>query len=538
MDVPIAYVQLLPVELWLACWTTCSHRQLRRVSTVCRFFRSLVWPLLFQHQTIDVAALQEGVNRLNWMDRVRHMHRTAVRLDRLSEADYAPLVRTWKVAFNPPITSNHNLHRVIENIHLLDAMNDRVILTFYTTLGLYQRLSSLHLRHVTIDAAFRTTLVSLPKLENIQLHSCWIMAAIGFLRLKAFTMTTQSDTMDSEPLQVASPETVQILDAGSSISRLINGFGIRKLEYLAQLSLSIVQDVDALFRFLKQCPQLESLVVESLHLHSGSELPSIHSNTVPNLRALTAPSNLHQLLVPNRPVRTAKVLENKDGTPDEDHLLHVCADIGRSSVVLHSLALPRTTATLEFLVSLMSLFPELKELSMEVWGLVRRTYDTPSYRCFRRSWVDSIDRRLPDLRDEAAFDDPPSDDISDNEEEHPPTIIVMKPAFTPELGGLSALSQSIIQNIFEWICNGLLALPAGIEVFRLNMHGCEAELSVGQQRLFIAALSQLYPLVREVQSRGASTNWKRTGNLWKSPADTLWLRVSSDSAFVDDFFIL
>ncbi|KAJ6562993.1 hypothetical protein DFH09DRAFT_847762, partial [Mycena vulgaris] len=49
---PSPYLAMLPSEIWLACWTLCSARQLRRLSLVCDLFRSLCLPPLFQTQSI------------------------------------------------------------------------------------------------------------------------------------------------------------------------------------------------------------------------------------------------------------------------------------------------------------------------------------------------------------------------------------------------------------------------------------------------------------------------------------------------------
>ncbi|KAJ7491708.1 hypothetical protein B0H11DRAFT_1718546, partial [Mycena galericulata] len=54
---PICYLLVVPRELWLASWTLCSNRQLRRLSLVCQLFRSLCLPLLFRNQTIDAQKL-------------------------------------------------------------------------------------------------------------------------------------------------------------------------------------------------------------------------------------------------------------------------------------------------------------------------------------------------------------------------------------------------------------------------------------------------------------------------------------------------
>ncbi|KAJ7817412.1 hypothetical protein B0H13DRAFT_1662719, partial [Mycena leptocephala] len=96
MDPPVAYLRLLPVEVWLECWTLCSIRQIRRLSLVCHLFRSICLPLLLQDQTFDMEALRSGIDQDSWMNHVRHLHRTAVRLDKLAEAPFARFVQTWK----------------------------------------------------------------------------------------------------------------------------------------------------------------------------------------------------------------------------------------------------------------------------------------------------------------------------------------------------------------------------------------------------------------------------------------------------------
>ncbi|KAJ7669786.1 hypothetical protein B0H17DRAFT_949078 [Mycena rosella] len=53
-DPQTAYLQMIPSEIWEACWRLCSTRQLRRISLVCWLFRSMCLPLLFPDQHFDV----------------------------------------------------------------------------------------------------------------------------------------------------------------------------------------------------------------------------------------------------------------------------------------------------------------------------------------------------------------------------------------------------------------------------------------------------------------------------------------------------
>lgn len=332
----VAY--LLPAEVWLACWMLCSVQQLGRISLVCRLFRSLTIPLLLQHQTFDVAALEAGIGQENWIVRVRHLRLTAVRLDRLVEGSFPSLVRSWKVTFKRPRAMTRD-HPDIHNMHSFDRLNNRVVTTFVTTLSLYQNLSCLHLRQATIEDSFREALLSLPKLEEFLLHNCTIR---------------MWPAKGHEILQIVSPGTLRTLDAGEHISHLIGGFGSETLHRLVHLSMSSVHDVEGLFRFFRQCPQLEYLAIKSFP--SRSILPTIHPNTIPRLRTITAPPSLIQLLTPNRPFHGVTILEDRSlRSHDTDQFMRVCMDISHTSAPLHSLALPSVSPTLEFLLDITSL---------------------------------------------------------------------------------------------------------------------------------------------------------------------------------------
>ncbi|KAJ6530791.1 hypothetical protein DFH09DRAFT_1370661 [Mycena vulgaris] len=514
MHPPIAYLHLLPVEVWLACWTLCSLQQLRRLSLVCRLFRSISLPLIFRNQSFDVAALRQGIDQDNWMDRVHHLHRTAVRLDRLIQSPYAPFVRSWKVAFiNAPVSPHHP---EIQNIHLFDTTSDRVASTFSTTLGIYQNLSALDIQRFTIDTAFRTTVLSLSRLESLTLSDCDIIARDGFLRLGILRIISrQMPEASEEPLQMASPDTIRTLSLywSSEMALLSTGYGHAKLRHLVHLSIDVLRDVDVapLFRFLERCPQLESLAIKAVI--GKSTRPDVHSYTISLLHTLAAPPKFIQLFAPNHPVGGMTIL---GGGANLNDLMHVCMDISRSPHPPHSLALPSITPTLEFLVGITRLFPELKELTILVKG-----YSREVFRCRRRRLRATIpvDQRSLDLCDDDAFDTPPVDDISDTESEEPnraPTAFALPGgASKMEYAEPETMGSTGIHNILRWIFAGQLSLPPNLEVLRLELQTYGEELSLIQQHRALAALSLAHPLLRKVQLGLPSDSWERTGKLWK-----------------------
>ncbi|KAJ6603609.1 hypothetical protein DFH09DRAFT_968732 [Mycena vulgaris] len=508
----IEYLHLLPVEVWLACWSLCSLPQLRRISLVCQLFRSIALSFLFRDQSFDVAALVDRLSRDNWMDRVRHLHRTAVRLDRLVEDPYAPFVRSWKVTliYRPDI----------ENIHLFDTLYDRVLATFTTTLGVYQNLSSLDLRSLIIDSPIRSALLSLPKLEDLTLRDCNLVARIGFLDLEKLTISGFRSPSGKGPCQLASPASIRTLSfdlrdyTGGLLPTLFSGFGPGTLPRLVHISIHITHagDIDTLFRFLERCPRLESLVITS----SDGKFtpPAVQPTTIPRLHTLGGSPKLIELLTPGRPVTAVTVFPYKS----EDESNDVCIGISRSTSPIHTISLPCMAANLKLLATLTQLFPDLRELTIELEGhfpfrrscMKNRSVSAPT----------SVDTRPLELCDDDAFDDPPAEDISDTEsDEHERhTVTPSTEYIAPEISQTG--SYAGVHHILRWIFSHQFMLPPNIEVLRLKEQGhCNVhQLTLAEQRQAIAALGHLYPSLREVQFGVPSQNWKKMGELWRGDA--------------------
>ncbi|KAF7348630.1 hypothetical protein MVEN_01381000 [Mycena venus] len=524
---PIDYLHLFPPEIWLACWTLCSLQQLRRISLVCKLFRSLSLPFVFEHQTFDALALTGGIGRDNWIDRVRHLHRIAVRLDRLVQNPYAPMVRSWNVSF--PKRPIGRFHPDIQNIHLFDKLYERILTTFSATLGLYHNLSSLHIYGLLIDAPFRATLTSLSKLDDLTLFDCDIVAQEGFLRLRSFTMISGFRNFWPEnegPFQIASPDslcTLEIINLRDrQISLLLTGFGPGRLPCLVDLYIDLQNNNDAvaLFQFLEQCPNLESLKINAPRTdfpgHYIWQIPDVSSETIPLLRILAGPPRLIQLLTLNRPVTGVMVL-NWD---DSDGLEPLCMDILRSARPIQSLALPAMTpTTLDTLVSIAHLFPDLRQWTIKIPQYAAMPPGSNSSFPFIPLSDDplSVDAQSIDLCDDNAFDELAADDISDTESESPPMVIPSIEFPAPETSEVSG-----IHSILRWVFEGLLLLPPSIEVLRLEQEegSMPAEVLFPQQGQAVATLGSMYPLLRQV--RFGRDEWKRIGTSeeWKEQVES------------------
>ncbi|KAJ7506094.1 hypothetical protein B0H11DRAFT_1974764 [Mycena galericulata] len=537
---PGAYLHVLPVEIWLACWMLCSTRQLRRLSLVCRLFRSVCSPLLLRQQSADIAALVAGLDRNNWVERVHRLHRTAVRLDKLATGPRILAVRAWRFSSAPPLpldqtTLSERLRRFmgqdyshILNIGTFNNMRDRVLTTFLATLGRYQNLLSLNLQGMTIDTSLRQTLGSLPMLSELTLDGCKFAPRDGvLLALQRFTIsatrrrrrrmeagaTGEEPRSTEAPLKIVSPQHLCDLNLGAvnQTASLLSGFSGEKFPQLLHLSVHTVFHVGILVQLLPKCPQLESLTIPSISTRSASSLPSnLAPHVVPLLRNLTAPMEIIHLFPSHRPLSVVTVL-NPDpaDTISLQDVKHILTQISRSSVPLRSLSIPRTSSAVEALALISSIFPALTELSMNIF---EAGISPPhEFRCGTRQIPDRReDTRSPELNDEEAFDNLPADELSDSEEQPPVSQRDQhKDSPTPPLwalqdrrtgtyieSSLPPIPSGTCADFLRRICVGVIAFPPNLAVLRLQTPIRRALWAADHAA--VAALSRDYPLLREV----------------------------------------
>jgi hypothetical protein len=433
------YLRALPPELWLACWMRCSRRQLRRIALVCKLFRSLCLPLLFSHQSFGVATQRWGFtfDESNWIDRVRYLHRTAVRLDRVAEDPHVLLVHSLKFVANTD-RAIVQYHSHIVNLHSFDTTYARAFTTFSTTLGRYRNLRSLHLTNLTVDTALRATLSSFPHLNDLVLHGCGILAHDGaLLNLTSFDIAgtarrTGPGTVAT--LCLISPQHIQslMIRASETTPAWIRGFGAAQFPNLVSLSLDAHFDIEVIFTFLKQCPNLASLAINSVDTDEAESLRSLPADTIPRLREITTAMALVRLLTPNRPVSAVTVMRDSSWellrSGQTVDIVPTLMAIAHASTPLHSLVIRHGYATLASLAIITSLFPELQELAMNVMSARE-----DSYVCAYPGpgAPPAIDSRCPEFRDEDAFTELPADELSDAEDADPPCVVRITEKWLP-----------------------------------------------------------------------------------------------------------
>ncbi|KAK7056042.1 hypothetical protein R3P38DRAFT_1375174 [Favolaschia claudopus] len=500
--VPERSLDLVPTEIWILCWTLCSRRQIRRLSLVSKFFRSISLPFLFKDQSFNVAAVCIDLYRGNWVEHLHRLHRMAIRVERLVEPPFASLITSWKVTFGTeaPVGSQH---KDIENIHLFDEMRIRVLNMFCKTLHRYPKLSSLDIQRNFVDTAFLITLVSLPELKHLKLH-----------------IPDKSPELYSGKNATISSESLQSLEL-SRDTLLLDGFGRGiSLPNLVNLSIGTVRDTELFFaHIVDQFPLLESLAIESIH--DTSPFPGLPRNCFPKLCSLTGPPSMIEALAPNRPICRAVMRQ----TWRMDHLVPIDDSkqariaLSRSSGPVTSLVLPGLILSLGLLSSVTDLFPDLRELTLRParGGPVWRYGSRCGY--FRTAETVEADRRLPVLCEETAFDGLPVDELSDAEEEA--EAEVERTIAAPPKTNSGHMEWECIKTLIKWMSLGLFTLPPNIEVLHVDGSLLHEGISVDEEYRALAGLTRDFPTLREVRFLSSGWTWIRirreeTSTLWKA----------------------
>ncbi|KAJ7829992.1 hypothetical protein B0H14DRAFT_2808313, partial [Mycena olivaceomarginata] len=487
---PVPYLQNIPAELWIACWTLCSKSDLRSISMVCKVFRSICLPLLLQNQSLDVRPSERSTYG-RWEERSQQLQHMADRLETL--VAYAPLVRSWRISIG--LTGRESdSHPNIEDWRFFNNSYERVLITFGATLGLYRNLSSLHLEWFVVDEPFRDILASLLVLEDLTLSNCDIFHYDGFLKLKSFAEFGSSS--EAKLLRIASVDSLQTLklDGGRIFLPIIRGFGTENLTQLVDLSLEELHNVTIFFGVLKRCPRLQSLRITALTRTSSISLDdttpdSVDPSWIPLLRSIAVPSvALIRMLVPNRPISevTVTVFGSQSESPvhlSAEELMALLMDIASSSAPLESLVLPGADPTLGCLIFIAKRFPQLRQLSMVIQETGTRVVEG-----------------RPDSHDRSGPSKP---------------FPVLRRNKLPDI-----TSASNVHNILRWIFCGDILLPPRLEVLKLEADVIVREsFSSSQLQQVAKAVCRLCPGLRELHLHRSSL--VQTGKAWKTAGSDL-----------------
>ncbi|KAJ7475315.1 hypothetical protein B0H11DRAFT_2282000 [Mycena galericulata] len=319
----------LPAEIWDTVLKLCRRHQIRRLSLVSGQFRSLCLPLLLRDQSFAHEVISH-----------QDLERAVVRFDELSQEAFSQHVRSWHCAFP-------------DNTQDLTA---QVIDAFLTKIGAFRKLTSLRINLVIVDRVLIDILKDLPLLEDLALDDCSIECREASMNLLSLELSGH-DIHAASPLQLASSRNLQILRVGAEMDprALIDGFGdddeLIKLRDLAVDDLSAAF-VDRFFAFLQRCPQLECLEIGNCPRPLATRINLSAPTYLRSLRAVKAPPEVVQLLIPHRLLSVVAFQREAPGSFELLEIQRACHLFRESAAALETLSIQLAETQTETLSAL------------------------------------------------------------------------------------------------------------------------------------------------------------------------------------------
>ncbi|KAK7001803.1 hypothetical protein R3P38DRAFT_3283571 [Favolaschia claudopus] len=550
---PESYLRRIPTEVWHLCWNSCSFKELKRLSLVCRVFAAICHPLLFRDQRVRVP----DVDRKNWIQMTYRIQSTIQRLLRLAGSPHAVSVRSWHWQGDSEYSGLKQITERFPQVKNISVVKERWIRleeVFATTLGAYQGLTKLNISSWPIDTEFRATMASLPLLEDLSLLDCTMVVRTGpLLNLRHLSLhiglgglRAQSRGHALPALELATPETLHTLfvddseDGRSVIAHLAHSM-LRCLTHLYITRPSTDAARENLIECLGNTPCLELIALYPTAIIDPSPTaPRLASpqTAFPSLMSFNGPISLVHFFTRDRPV-TEIILDAGD--------FQERRDLDDRAIISH-LQMLSTTAPLRKLVLNPEISPENMPKLCEVirfsFSELRALFLTP--REPRRPPSPSLDDD-DDFSDESSVGDEIDDratqtligsDVSGEGEmsnkgpgrvrispSPPPAPAIELPghmyrssavnkAFPPifkvkkQAESLSAIAQTL-----DLIYKGVILLPPLVGELHLNSSdGIYKSFSTAEQHRAILELEKRLPCLRTVTF--GPSDWSLRGAEW------------------------
>ncbi|KAJ7663183.1 hypothetical protein DFH06DRAFT_1189546 [Mycena polygramma] len=414
-----SYADKLAPEVWSNCWSYANKSQLKRLCLVCRYFHTVCQPLLFRAQSIAVPFVAPE----NWMATTQRLHYADYRLTKIAATAHALAVRTWDWSGSEDMEELSHLFPLITHIYILQNVWRRLVATFTSTLGSFQRLTVLRLLYLEIGPELRATLATLPVLQDLTLTRCVILTRTGaLLPLRRFSFCGRFGSLSSEtPIELVDPGKLETLFIRGSPTipaddiAILSALSVQPFLRLVELRVILAPHHAALlFRLLDRCSALQSLNLLLLDMDEWREsLPQqLPDTTVPLLESFVGSPTLVRLFVHNRPV--VDVVESAWGEllAESDPLaltLLFLQDSSCGSVPLQRLTVTealRATQMPKVFTAITSFLPELREVRISLRDIppdsvqnVHQAHGVNAVQIDTEEEDEQVDDRMVELRD-------------------------------------------------------------------------------------------------------------------------------------------
>ncbi|KZP21356.1 hypothetical protein FIBSPDRAFT_509714 [Athelia psychrophila] len=393
----VPYDQRLPFELWEACWSHVSFKDAKSLSLTCKLFRRTCMPQIFESMSFFapiVSALTEqelgppcdlkADNQATLLSIQNRLHAQISLFDQLAATETSEIramVKHWTFSGNETLYQGEAVDNQMHSQAFVSLLKTytHIYDAFFNHLPHYPTLHHLSLVGIQVDDRVIDLLTTLPSLKDLHLFYChFICEAVHHLKLRSLDIEEGDVFMvldDHRPHTAAAFQffcrgTLERLAVRAErwVGMVISPPYVLEMRPLTHLALKLSASTAAqneFLRFLLQCPNLQSLTVQSVWVDMQCEAPPLAS-----LQTYDGPMNLAKILLPRTAVQTVCLRHFKLGHFDRplDHpkLSSALASLSFMAQSLRCLRIiPIHQPTRRVFDLIAELFPNISNLELE-----------------------------------------------------------------------------------------------------------------------------------------------------------------------------
>ncbi|KDR69351.1 hypothetical protein GALMADRAFT_931770 [Galerina marginata CBS 339.88] len=372
------YVTLLPVEIWRECFVLLGVTEHKKLAKTCRFFHGVCLAFIFKSITLSSRiAFHKSSTAENMTGQLEKSTDDIGRFVQLAMSPrYASLVRKCTLRYSLRLSTgtDESMAKLAKDAY------EPFIQAFVKCIPRF-----VDIREIEIDCTKKmdervlVVLATLPHVDKLSLTSVRFGVHLLKSQIKAKKLWIHNSRSDANPNKAAKRLELFSAEHLEELSVLSEAYAPKiflaltnrgPLKNLTNLSFDLnSKDLNALYRFLAMCPNIESFRANFGHYDADMKriaFPPLPQSTIPFLQSFTGHELVAKVFVPGRPVKKLSLRQFESWDRHHSDIEDLIPYLSRSTGPVIDLDFENMRATPDVLALLAARLPRLLRLKLEL----------------------------------------------------------------------------------------------------------------------------------------------------------------------------
>ncbi|KDR69352.1 hypothetical protein GALMADRAFT_160616 [Galerina marginata CBS 339.88] len=318
MSNPLArrnYATVLPVEIWRECFMLLGVTEHKKLAKTCRFFHGVCLAFIFKSITLSSRITFQKSSTAE--DMTRQLEKSTDDIGRFVQLamspQYAALVRKCTLRYSLRLSTgtDESMAKLAKDAY------EPFIQAFVKCIPRFVNIREIELDCTKkMDKRVLVVLATLPQVDKLSLTSVRFGVHLLKSQIKAKKLWIHNSRSDANPNKAAKRLELFSAEHLEELSVLSEAYAPKiflaltnrgPLKNLTNLSFELnAKDLNALYRFLAMCPNIESFRANFGHYDADMKriaFPPLPQSTIPFLQSFTGHELVAKVFVPGRPVK-------------------------------------------------------------------------------------------------------------------------------------------------------------------------------------------------------------------------------------------